>query len=41
MGHDIENAVHLNVATVATATFYWTFLTGIALATWVVLYLVA
>lgn len=41
MGHDIENPVHLNTATAATAAFYWTFLTGIAVVTWVVLYLVA
>ncbi|HEY2353673.1 MAG TPA: hypothetical protein VGH79_02075 [Gaiellaceae bacterium] len=40
MGHDIENAVHSNVATMATATFYWTFLAGVAIVSWAVLYLV-
>jgi heme/copper-type cytochrome/quinol oxidase subunit 3 len=40
-GHDIENPVHLNTATVATAAFYWMFLTGVGVVTWAVLYLVA
>ena len=39
--HDIDNPVHLNTATVATAAFYWMFLTGIAVVSWVLLYLVA
>jgi heme/copper-type cytochrome/quinol oxidase subunit 3 len=41
MGHDIENPVHLNTASVATLGFYWTFLAGIAVVAWVLLYLVA
>jgi heme/copper-type cytochrome/quinol oxidase subunit 3 len=41
MAHDIHNPVHLNTATVATAAFYWTFLTGTAVVSWVLLYLVA
>lgn len=39
--HDIDNPVHLNVASVATLSFYWMFLAGIAVLTWIVLYLVA
>jgi heme/copper-type cytochrome/quinol oxidase subunit 3 len=40
MGHDIRNPVDLNRAEVAALSFYWTFLAGIAVVTWVVLYLI-
>jgi heme/copper-type cytochrome/quinol oxidase subunit 3 len=39
-GHDIRNAVDLNRAEVAALSSYWTFLAGIAVVTWIVLYLV-
>lgn len=39
-GHDIRNPVELNRAEVAALSFYWTFLAGIAVVTWIVLYLV-
>lgn len=38
--HDIENPLHLNTAGVATLSFYWAFLVGIAVLAWVLLYLV-
>lgn len=41
MAHDISNPVHLNTAEVATLGFYWSFLAGVAVVAWVVLYLVA
>ncbi len=41
MAHDIRNPVHLNIASVATLGFYWTFLAGIAVIAWALLYLVA
>ncbi|HEY2072454.1 MAG TPA: cytochrome c oxidase subunit 3 [Gaiellaceae bacterium] len=37
--HDIRNPVELNRAEVAALSFYWTFLAGIAVVTWIVLYL--
>jgi hypothetical protein len=40
MGHDIRNPVDLNRAEIAALSFYWTFLAGIAVVTWIVLYLV-
>lgn len=40
-GHDIRNPVDLNRAELATLGFYWTFLTAVAVVTWVILYLVA
>jgi heme/copper-type cytochrome/quinol oxidase subunit 3 len=40
MGHDIRNPVALNTASLAALSFYWTFLVGIAVLTWIVLYLV-
>lgn len=41
MAHDIRNPVDLNRAELGTLGFYWTFLVGIAVVAWVVLYLVA
>ncbi|HEY2371134.1 MAG TPA: cytochrome c oxidase subunit 3 [Gaiellaceae bacterium] len=38
--HDIRNPVDLNRAELAALSFYWTFLAGIAVVTWIVLYLV-
>lgn len=38
--HDIRNPVDLNRAEVAALSFYWTFLAGIAVVTWIVLYLI-
>lgn len=40
-GVDIRNPVHLNVSEVTTLGFYWTFLVGVAVVSWVILYLVA
>jgi heme/copper-type cytochrome/quinol oxidase subunit 3 len=40
-GHDIENSVALNTAELATLGFFWTFVAGVAVLAWVVLYLVA
>jgi heme/copper-type cytochrome/quinol oxidase subunit 3 len=40
MGQDIRNPVDLNRAELAALSFYWTFLAGIAVLTWIVLYLV-
>jgi hypothetical protein len=40
MGHDIRNAVDLNRAELAALSSYSTFLAGIAVITWIVLYLV-
>jgi heme/copper-type cytochrome/quinol oxidase subunit 3 len=37
--HDIRNPVELNRASLAALSFYWTFLAGIAVVTWIVLYL--
>jgi heme/copper-type cytochrome/quinol oxidase subunit 3 len=39
-GHDIRNPVDLNRAEVTALSFYWTFLAGIAVVSWIVLYLV-
>lgn len=39
--HDIRNPVDLNRAELAALGFYWSFLAGIAVVAWVVLYLVA
>lgn len=41
MAHDISNPVALNTAELAALGFYWTFLAGVAVVTWIVLYLVA
>jgi heme/copper-type cytochrome/quinol oxidase subunit 3 len=38
--HDIRNPVELNRASLAALSFYWSFLAGIAVLTWIVLYLV-
>jgi hypothetical protein len=38
--HDIRNPVDLNRAELAALSFYWTFLAGLAVVTWIVLYLV-
>jgi heme/copper-type cytochrome/quinol oxidase subunit 3 len=38
--HDIRNPVELNRASLAALSFYWTFLAGIAVLTWIVLYLI-
>jgi hypothetical protein len=40
MAPDIRNPVELNRAELAALSFYWTFLAGIAVVTWIVLYLV-
>ena len=40
MRHDIRNPVDLNRAELAALSFYWTFLAGIAVISWIVLYLV-
>jgi heme/copper-type cytochrome/quinol oxidase subunit 3 len=40
-GHDIENPVALNTAELAALGFFWTFVAGVAVVAWVVLYLVA
>jgi heme/copper-type cytochrome/quinol oxidase subunit 3 len=40
MGHDIRNPVDLNRAELAALSFYWMFLAGIAVLTWVILYLI-
>jgi len=40
MAHDIRNPVDLNRAELAALSFYWTFLGGIAVVSWIVLYLV-
>jgi len=37
--HDIENPVDVNRAELSSLSFYWTFLTAIAVVAWVVLYL--
>jgi heme/copper-type cytochrome/quinol oxidase subunit 3 len=39
-GHDIRNPVALNTASLAALGFYWTFLAGIAVLAWIVLYLI-
>jgi heme/copper-type cytochrome/quinol oxidase subunit 3 len=39
--HDIEDPVALNTSELAALGFYWSFLVGIAVVAWVVLYLVA
>ncbi len=39
--HDIRNPVDLNRAELAALGFYWTFLAGVAVVAWVILYLVA
>jgi len=41
MAHDIRNPVQLNTAELAALSFYWTFLVGVAVLAWIVLYLVA
>jgi heme/copper-type cytochrome/quinol oxidase subunit 3 len=38
--HDIRNPVELNRAEAQALSFYWTFLAGIAVVTWIVLYLI-
>jgi heme/copper-type cytochrome/quinol oxidase subunit 3 len=38
--HDIRNPVDLNKAEIGALSFYWTFLAGIAVVTWIVLYLI-
>lgn len=40
MAHDIRNPVELNRASLGALSFYWTFLAGIAVLTWIVLYLI-
>ncbi|HXR11512.1 MAG TPA: cytochrome c oxidase subunit 3 [Gaiellaceae bacterium] len=40
MGHDIRNPVALNTAELLALSFYWTFLAGIAVVSWIILYLV-
>jgi len=40
MGHDIRNPVDLNRAELAALSFYWMFLAGIAVLTWIILYLI-
>ena len=40
MAHDIRNPVDLNRAEIVALSFYWTFLAGIAVVTWIVLYLI-
>jgi heme/copper-type cytochrome/quinol oxidase subunit 3 len=40
MAHDIRNPVELNRASLAALSFYWSFLAGIAVLTWIVLYLI-
>ncbi|HLW18659.1 MAG TPA: cytochrome c oxidase subunit 3 [Actinomycetota bacterium] len=40
LAHDIRNPVDLNRAELGALSFYWTFLAGIAVVTWIVLYLV-
>ena len=37
--HDIANPVDLNRAELSALSFYWTFLAGIAVLTWIILYL--
>jgi heme/copper-type cytochrome/quinol oxidase subunit 3 len=39
-GHDIEDPLSLVRAELVALSFYWTFLAGIAVLTWIVLYLV-
>ena len=38
--HDIRNPLDLNRAEAGALSFYWTFLAGIAVLTWIILYLV-
>jgi heme/copper-type cytochrome/quinol oxidase subunit 3 len=38
--HDIENPVALNTAELAALGFFWTFVVGVAVVAWIVLYLV-
>lgn len=38
--HDIRNPVELNRAEVGALSFYWTFLAGVAVLSWIILYLV-
>jgi len=40
MAHDIRNPVELNRASLAALSFYWSFLAGVAVLTWIVLYLI-
>jgi len=40
MGHDIRDPVGLNRAELAALSFYWTFLAGIAVVAWIILYLI-
>jgi heme/copper-type cytochrome/quinol oxidase subunit 3 len=40
MASDIRNPVELNRASLGALSFYWTFLAGIAVLTWIVLYLI-
>jgi heme/copper-type cytochrome/quinol oxidase subunit 3 len=39
-GHDIRDPVDLNRAELAALSFYWTFLVGIVVLSWIVLYLI-
>ena len=39
-GHDIRNPIELNRAEVGALSFFWTFLAGIAVLAWVILYLI-
>jgi heme/copper-type cytochrome/quinol oxidase subunit 3 len=39
-GHDIRNPVALNTASLAALSFYWTFVAGLAVLGWIVLYLI-
>ena len=39
-GHDIRDPVSLVRAELAALSFYWTFLAGIGVLTWIVLYLI-
>lgn len=40
MGHDIRNPVALNRAELGALSFFWTFLAGIAVLAWIILYLI-
>jgi heme/copper-type cytochrome/quinol oxidase subunit 3 len=40
MGHDIRNPVELNRAEIGALSYYWTFLAGIVVLAWVILYLI-
>lgn len=40
MAHDIRNPVELNRAELGALSFFWTFLAGIAVLAWIILYLI-